>query len=79
MIKNCLYTTSQLSATEVTQQTKAENDNLFDALPEETSSTAPSVSLTQSVEQTTEIPCLSSSSDMAHAKKDCRVATIKQY
>ena len=52
---------------------------MFDALPEETSSTAPSVSLTQSLEQTTEIPCLSSSSEMAHAKKDCRVATIKQY
>ena len=64
---------------EITQEANAENDNLLDVLPEETSSGAPSVSLTKLLEQTTEMPsCSSSSSDISHAKKDLRVATVKQ-
>ena len=61
---------------EITLQANTENDNLLNALPKETSCTAPSVSLSQSLEQTTAMPsCSSSSSDMAHAKKDRRVAS----
>ena len=64
---------------EITEQTNAENDNLLDALPEEMSSTAPSISLTQSLEQITEmLSCSSLSSDMAHVKKDRRVAIVKE-
>ena len=64
---------------EITEQTNAENDNLLDALPEEMSSTAPSISLTQSLEQITEmLSCSSLSSDMAHVKKDRRVAIFKE-
>ena len=39
---------------EITQQANAENDNLLDAQSEKTNSTAPSVSLTQLLEQTME-------------------------
>lgn len=51
----------------------------LDALPEETSSTAPSISLLQLLEQNTEIPpCSSSSYDVAHAKNNRKEATVKQ-
>ena len=64
---------------EIKQQANAEHDNLLDVLLEETSSTASSFALSESLEQIMEmLSCSSSSSDMAHAKKDCRVATIEQ-